>query len=263
MNIVVNALCSKNEIIGNFYQNILACTGESVPCPPVADLLRRYHHLDGEWLIVSPIYWQATHNDAMIMACNDALALTDEESRRWFTALSEFLVNDPIKLYYHDAYTWLIQIKHAPPIHARPVHELLHQSMMQQLKSLDSSLFWSRFITENQMFFSQHALNKLRSGHNPINGVWVWGQGRLVDKRSHPLYCADHICYELATLVSTNVNHYTLGESIPNNATLLCQTFDKQHVTRFEKTRVHWYWNNANYITKPKRWFDRFFGKKS
>ena len=36
--------------------------------PPLADLLRRYHNLDGDWLVLSPVHWQATHNDAMIVA---------------------------------------------------------------------------------------------------------------------------------------------------------------------------------------------------
>jgi len=144
-----------------------------------AEQLRRYHKLEGRWLIVSPIHWQATHNDAMIIACNETLDLPDAESRLWFAALTEFLVHDKVKLHYHDAYTWLIQFEESPPINAKPVHRLLQQSMMQQLQALDSTLFWSRFITENQMFFSEHSLNKARAGRYPINGVWIWGDGDL------------------------------------------------------------------------------------
>lgn len=130
--------------------------------------------IDGHWLTVSPIYWQATHNDAMIMACGAELDLPDDESRRWFEALAAFLVHDKVKLHYHDAHTWLIQFDAAPPINAVPVHTLIQQSMMQQLKALDPTLFWSRFLTETQMFFSEHPLNKAREERYPVNGVWVW-----------------------------------------------------------------------------------------
>ncbi len=138
-----------------------------------------YHKLDGHWLIASPIHWQATHNDAMIIACNETLDLPDAESRLWFSALAEFLVHDKVQLHYHDAYTWLIQFEESPPINARPVHMLLQQPMMQQLQALDATLFWSRFLTENQMFFSEHSLNKARAGRYPINGVWIWDDGDL------------------------------------------------------------------------------------
>ncbi len=147
--------------------------------PLVVARLCRHDNLEGRWLIASPIHWQATHNDAMITACYEDLDLSDEASRQWFAALADFLKYDNIKLHYHDAYTWLIQFEQSPPIHAKPVHTVLNQSMMQQLKTLDPTLFWSRFLTENQMFFSEHPLNKTREGRYPINGVWIWGDEQL------------------------------------------------------------------------------------
>ena len=193
MDIIINSTTSRvgETVPKNYYHNILNCLGYPPNHPPVADLLRRYHKLEGQWLVASPIYWQATHNDAMIMACDDALDLLDDESRRWFVALSKFLVHDKVKLHYHDAYTWLIQFKESPPINTIPVHMLLQQSMMQQLQTLDSTLFWSRFITENQMFFSEHALNKARAGRYPINGVWIWGGGDLKARVTRTMVCGD------------------------------------------------------------------------
>lgn len=110
----------------------------------------------------------------MIVACDQALELSDEESRQWFNAWAECLPSDVFKLHYHDAYTWLIQANEAPPIHALPVHALLHLPMMEHLKALDPTLFWSRVLTENQMLFSSHALNDARKDRYPINGVWIW-----------------------------------------------------------------------------------------
>lgn len=134
---------------------------------------------EGDWLVASPIYWQASHNDAMIVASGEALDLSEEESRCWFDAWALSLPADAFQLHYHDAYTWLIQAREAPPIHALPVQALLQQPMMSHLKALDATLFWSRVLTENQMLFSAHALNQAREGRYPINGVWIWARGPL------------------------------------------------------------------------------------
>lgn len=258
MDIIINAPSPGAESvqIGNYYHNILNCLGYPENSPPVAELLRRYHHLDGHWLVLSPVHWQATHNDAMIVACDEALDLTDEESRDWFAALVEFLEHDNVKLHYHDAYTWLIQFSECPPINARPVHQLLHQSLMQQLQALDASLFWSRFITENQMFFSEHPLNKTRTGRYPINGVWVWGDGELI-QGNQALVCGDEAACELAQIVSTQVSRYVPSPRILKNTIMLFSAFNEQQTDQFKKNTVHWYWNNASYETRALGWFSR------
>ncbi len=212
MDIVINAeiasIPENNTAIptqGNFYHNILSCLGYPNDSPPVADLLRRYHHLEGEWVIASPIHWQATHNDAMIIASGSQLELSEQESKRWFEAFKEFIASENMHLHYHDAYTWLFQYEDKPQITAKPVHVLQHQSMMPELEMLDKTLFWQRFITESQMFFSGNALNKARIGLYPINGVWLWGGGALGDKIQTQLICHDPDLIELANVLSTNV----------------------------------------------------------
>ena len=246
---------------GDFYPNILACLGYSNESPPVADLLRSYHGLEGEWLVASPIHWQATHNDAMIVASGHELSLTDQESRLWFAALSEFVTLDNIKLHYHDAYTWLLQCNGKPQMTAKPVHMLHHQSMMPELRRLDDSLFWQRFITENQMFFSAHSLNTARSELYPINGVWLWGGGQLYDRVQTPLICADDSLQRLANILSTNVSADNSTLSITKHSVFLFNelNIDEQRAlqTRLQKNTVQWYWNNVAYLSKPKRWLSR------
>ena len=162
---------------GNFYHNILTCLGYSYEKPPVADLLRRYHGLEGQWLIASPIHWQATHNDAMIVASGSELQLSDQVSRLWFAAFKEFVTADHFNVHYHDAHTWLIQCDGKPLLDSKPVHTLHHKSLMPELRKLDETLYWQRLITEGQMFFSEHPLNKDRLASYSINGLWFWGGG--------------------------------------------------------------------------------------
>ena len=272
MDIVINAEIAERpengmpiSCQGNYYHHILACLGDSNDVPPVADVLRRYHDLDGQWLIVSPVHWQATHNDAMIVATGHELQLSEEESRLWFTALSEFMAFDHIHLHYHDAYTWLLQSDGKPPITARTLHALRHQSMMPEIQTLDSTLFWPRLITETQMLFSSHPLNKSRTEKYQINGVWIWGSTLKHTVRSKPLVCHDGRLIKLAKLLSTDVKAYPSLASLSKNSVLLCSEINEdEHAllqTRFQNETVHWYWNNMAYQSKPKSLWSRLRGR--
>ena len=278
---------------GNYYHNLLACLGYPADAPPVADLLRRYHGLDGTWLVASPIHWQATHNDAMIVACDEALDLSDEESRAWFAVWAECLQLESIQLHYHDAYTWLIQPSEPQPIHALPVHALLQQPMMAHLKALDTTvpdpsivvpakagnhpsssidanlsmdprlrgddkfktLFWSRVLTENQMLFSAHPLNQARKNRYSVNGVWIWGGGHLKTPVSRPIVSADDASCKLASLLSTEVKHYVPKQDYPKDTIFL---LGEDH-SPSKKKSVRYYWNNLAYIHKPSGWITRFW----
>lgn len=241
------------EHVGQYYHQLLACLGYNKNAPPVADLLRRYHGLKGQWLVASPIYWQASHNDAMIMACGTALQLSADESRLWFDALAAFLKNDPIKLHYHDANTWLIQPKEYIPIQSMPVHTLVQQSMMSPLQALDETFFWQRFITENQMFFSEHPLNQSRVGRYPINGLWIWGGGKLKAPGCVPIVYDEEVGARLANLLSTKACVYQPGQTYSKNTVLLLSTLQD-----FKRHTVRWYWNNLAYVSKGRRWWKGF-----
>ena len=261
MDIIINATrdaapegCVPIPAQGHYYHHLLACLGYPISAPPVADLLRRYHGLEGTWLVASPIHWQATHNDAMILACDAMLDLSDEESRHWFDAWAASLPPDEFQLHYHDAYTWLIQTKNPHPIHALPVHALLQKPMMQHLKALDTTLFWSRWLTENQMLFSSHPLNDARKDAYAINGVWIWGAGQLTAPVSRPIVCGDEASYHLAGLVSTRVCRYAPEQAYAKN-TLVLSVADAP----FNNRTVRWYWNNLAYLNKGSCGIIRFW----
>ena len=261
----------------NFYHNLLTCldyplSGEQAKgpkadedlYPPIANLLAQLHDLKGNWLIISPIHWEATHNDAMITAFGSALELSDKESHQWFDALSEFLAPLTYRLFYHDAYTWLLQCDGQPTITAKPIHNLLHQSMMPELKNLDETLFWQRFITETQMFFSTHPLNKARLGVHSINGLWVWGAGPLGAPVQKPLICNEPNLLKLSQLLSTKVISGQFPQNPAKNSVLLLEDLNQPDrillEEQFQSYTVRWYWNNMAYLTKPKRWWSRIIG---
>lgn len=241
----------------HYYHQILTCLGYPADQPPVADLLRQLDHLTGKWLVISPIHWQATHNDAMIMAVGEELQLQETEAQAWFNALAEFL--KPTQLHYYNSHTWLMQCNDQPPIFAKPAHTLRHQSMMPHLEFLDDSLFWQRFITECQMFLSGHSLNKQRSF--PLNGLWIWGGGELQLPGKRPIVVDEQQNKQLATCLSTNVNIYSPQQHFTDDTLILWR--DVERITELQQhlkqQAVSWYWNNQAYSSKPASWFKRLW----
>jgi len=269
MDIVINAeialIPENNTEIptqGNFYHNLLSCLGYPNDAPPVADLLCKYHDLEGEWLVVSPIHWQATHNDAMIIASGTQLGLSEQDSQLWFKAFKAFVASENMRVHYHDAQTWLLQYEDKPLLTAKPVHLLHHKSMMPELEVLDNTLFWQRFFTESQMFFSAHVLNKNRTDLYPINGVWLWGNGKLEAKTQTQLICADSDLLKLADILSTKVGDaYSLPQATKNSILLYANLNQNTRLVlqkQLQKNTIRWYWNNLAYQSKPKSWISRF-----
>jgi hypothetical protein len=235
------------------YCTLFAALGYSAEEAPVADLLKRYDGLSGDWLIASPIFWEATHNNAMIRHAESQLILSEDDSRYLFSAFSEFVAEQGMHMYYHDAKTWLIQAEHLPIPQTMPVHLLINQSMLPALQSLQATPDWMRFFTESQMFFS--ALKK------PVNGVWVWGGAKPTRPSSQRslIFCGDQHWLTVAKHLSTDVRCYDADQTIQRrgiyfvpNAHWLQVSGLNNNLTHF---RTRWHWNNLTYTTHPKYWF--------
>lgn len=235
----------------NYYHQFLTCCGYSASNPPLADLLRRLHNLDGTWLIASPIHWQATHNDAMITACDNDLQLSFEDGKLWFDAFSDFLKLLGMQGYYHNAYTWLIKVDGLNISNAIPVDKLLHKSIFPYLKALDDTLFWQRFITESQLYFSGHTLNKLRSEACQINGLWIWGGGVLNAPSQRLIIVDNSLSLQIAKLLSENITDDFFNKPFAKDAIFLWQDTTPYLQEKLSRHNVNWYWRNCAYQTKP------------
>ena len=262
MDVIINSDCSfpsehSNALPseGTAVLNFLYSMGYDAVAPPLADVLRRAQQLEEAWCIASPIYWQATHNDAMIIAANNELQLSEETSKQWFQLYADYLAEEDMRLHYYNADTWLLQIANKPAINAKPVHKLLSHSLMPELEQLDPSLYWQKFFTEGQMFFASHATQ------SAINGVWLWGATPLSDKKPVAV-CADGQLFSIAQVCSDKVTRYDPSISLKQYSILLLSHIDvlsKQHQEELKKMSVRWYWNNSAYTTSDLNWFTRLW----
>ncbi len=241
------------------YHQLLRTYGYLGQDAPVGDFLRAYHGLSGRWLVASPVFWQATHRDAMIAAGGVTLDITAEASRKLCTAFAEFLLEDNIRLHYHNHYTWLIQTDE--PLDATALNGVLGQSIRPFLEACKSTPFWLRFITESQLFLHTHAEQQ----GIQVNGLWVWGAGPLEEPQDRSLViCSHNPLWERAcSRLSSLVTYDTPGLSVTKDTVFFVPDHACQYAPHLEarltSTRVDWYWSNQAYTIKPLPWFKRFW----
>lgn len=259
MKIILNSIYKDTPaqpIIGynDYFVNILVNIGYPVDQVPVADLLRHLHGLDGEWLVVSPVNWQATHNDSMLVAAGHDFAIGHDYAKELYARLAKFVAVEGMHLHFHDAHTWLLQMHNKPKINAKPVNYLLHRSLMPELEGLDKSLFWQKFLTECQMLFNDLQPDVLY----PINGVWVWGAGFLENMQiPSALIALDERAYEIIQILSVKSDMYSNAKSYPKDTVFVAYTEDsvKKLPLKVQNKITSWYWNNQAYTTHNKGFF--------
>lgn len=261
MRIIINANCPSipqdfKPLVShsNALLNLLGCFDYDLNAPPLADLLRTTHHLEGKWLVLSPVHWEATHNDAMITAYGKELDLTPEQSSHWFSLYANFLAEEGLILKYHDAEHWLLNTPNLPPLTAKPVHQLVHKSLMPELKHLDSSLFWQKFITESQMFFASLPNDTV------LNGVWPWGDAQLSAKKPITI-CTDEAFFEIAQSLSSQVTLYNPSVLLKSFQIILINdltSLSSAHCKELNTLSAQIYWNNCAYI-QSRSWFSRLW----
>lgn len=232
----------------NYLLNILVNIGFNFDRPPVGELLKILHDLDGEWLVVSPINWQATHNDSMLVAAGYDFSINSQQSEMLFAKFSEFVKADGMELYKHDSVTWLLKVQDQPLLNAKSVYSVLHHSLFKELEYLDSSLYWQKFITMSQMFFSGLRLPDDRNIY-PINGVWVWGGGHLERNTTQQIVALDDDALLIAKSISTNYCAYVNHPPISKDAIFIASSINSLEFLsqRCLQKIKYWYWNNQAY----------------
>ncbi len=240
---------------GSLAANLLASVGYSEHNVPLADLLCAYHQLEGDWVILNPVVWSATHNNVLITSCGFELEMDEHQLRGCFDKLAEYLATIGMTLYYHDACTWLLSTEHKAILQAKSTQYMLGQPLLSELNKIDETMYWQQFLTEIQLYFASN------SSFSPINGVWVWSSS-VLDKQNNKKIVTSSEYMALAHLCSNQVteleNEYSLKEC---DVLLLNDISDlsNKQVEQVEQINAHWYWNNTAYTVTHLPWFIRLW----
>lgn len=259
-----NALTSAQVLQGksNFYHNALASLGfANNSQAPIADWLRMCHGLSEQYVVATPIHWQASHNNAMIVACGSQLGLGEDKSHELFERFASFAAEANLRTYYHDANTWLLQCDNKPPLTSPSPYLMVHHPITLHLRAMDDSLYWQRWITELQMLFSSPAAEEV------MNGVWLWGSGKVQEysAKKPPILVNSERLFDLAKILSAHVAYYSV-EKLTSRTVVWVESLSSVELesmrTATSAYAVNWYWNNQAYHTQAKRWFSRFIPSK-
>ncbi|OJY55848.1 MAG: hypothetical protein BGO90_08830, partial [Legionella sp. 40-6] len=244
-------------VSGTMEFNLLHALGFSNEELPLAAWLASYHQRAGEWVILSPIIWEATHNDAFINASGGDLLWSKEESHYWYQVFAEYFAAAGMKMHYHNTHIWLLENAAGHPLNSVPVHQTLNQSLMPLLSQLDEHLFWQKLITESQMLFAANARK------SAVNGLWPWGNAPLTVKAKKKL-CVVPAYLSLAQHCCTEVEVYQPGLNLKNYEVLLLADINDlspAHQKQIEQGSHSWYWNNVAYTVPKKNWLRHLWRK--
>ena len=116
---------------------------------------------DEPWFLVSPAYFQTTHNDVFMTS-----DCTDDDLSAYYERFSHFVLADGWKIHAVHSHLWMIAPK-LESFSSAPFFEVAHRSVKPFLDAYPKE--WLTWFTEIQMLFNQLP--------GACNGVWVWGAG--------------------------------------------------------------------------------------
>lgn len=235
--------------------NALSALGYDESQPPIASLLAQHMGLEGDWVILSPVRWEATHNNAYIHQVGCGLYLSEPDLKRSFNAYSEFLAEEGLTLKYFDELLWLLKLNHQAPPKSKTVYEVLGHPLMFELQKMGDTQYWQKLITESQMFFATLPTQK------GLNGVWVWGGGHAFQPKQIRVF-ADLSWHTLALCLSPKVTLIDKNSDLKACELLLLKNdseLSEAQLKQLRKQYVRWSWNDCQYTTRPLSWFHRLW----
>jgi hypothetical protein len=208
----------------------------------IAQFLAQQHHFpQGNWYIASPIHWEATHNDAMIVY--DAKTGEDESQlAHFFQVFQGFLERDDCPVQKLDLSVWLFDAKNLIDFKLPSLNAVMHRSLQDYLRDMPSG--WRTWFTEVQMLF--HAASP--NATSIINGVWPWGGGKFSIVTE---------IYRFGEFSGIESKAWTPSMQLPTQGVLLiAQAHKEEFLALFDKKYsnhmpVTWWWQNKMYQTQP------------
>lgn len=143
---------------------------------PVASL-RRANQLS---LCADPCYLVADRS--LLRIGNDALQLDESEAQALIATLQPVFAEYGMRLEADTPDRWSLLIDDSPDVSFHALPDIVSQPLDDQMPAGQDSSRWLQLLNVCQMALFEHPVNQQReqAGQLPVNGVWFWGQGELV-----------------------------------------------------------------------------------
>lgn len=212
----------------------------------IANFLAKQQGLpDGNWVLISPVHCQTTHNDAMIIGSCQEL--------EWQSAMDvyydhfvKWMSQDGISVHRVLNQLWLMDAKGFPDLKSLSLNDMQHRSLQPHLSKFPP--MWLKWWTEIQM-----VLHEVK-GHGPyaVNAVWPWGAGSWSLKGPIFVMSKNHLYSELLK-VGVPVEVWKPNVQLKGHEVFLV---DAQEQSLLEKHPLrafpsHWHWLDTDEEKTP------------
>ena len=138
------------------------------------------------WMRADPVHLRVDYGD-LVLGDTGASGPGQDEARSLAQDINRHFAGS-FELFPLRADRWYLRLPAEPDIETEPLASVLGRSINAHLPSGPDATRWRSLANELQMLLHRHPVNAAREarGERVVNGVWLWGAGRLARPASRP-----------------------------------------------------------------------------
>jgi len=170
----------------------------------------------GWWLRADPVHLQPDVHGVLLVDAR-ALAIEPVEAAALAAAFDQTFADDGLQFQVPCPERWYLRLPDDPGLRTYTLDDAIGRDINPLLPYGPNLRRWHTLLTEAQMLFHAHPVNRARDERRQpmINGLWLWGGGTLPTGAQAPaaqIYADDQLTGGLARLANVAVR------SVPENA---------------------------------------------
>ncbi|HHS99520.1 MAG TPA: hypothetical protein ENK73_01565 [Thiomicrospira sp.] len=132
------------------------------------------------WIKVDPIQ-MIPDRDTLVLIPAEDLNIQEAEAKALIEAFNQHFEQDKVAIEYGSPTDWFLRIKQPVDIHSTPLNQVKYGHLDDKYPTGHAAQYWRQLLNEASMLFFTHKVNETRrnNGLPEINGVWLWGEGKL------------------------------------------------------------------------------------
>lgn len=136
---------------------------------------------DGCWLRADPVHLHIQRDRLLLQEVVPGA----DEAAGFCAALSRHFSCEGLEFFAPHPQRWYVRLDSEPGIGAVPLSRAAGRDVRELLPQIGAR--WARLFGEIQMLLYSHEINERREarGELPVNGVWLWGEGRAAIPQRH------------------------------------------------------------------------------
>jgi len=193
----------------------LAGVGASAPIGALLAAGARVSTGVDTWLVAEPVTLVPGRQDVTL--AGSVGDLERSECDELVTALNAHFHDDRLWFTATRPDVWLARLPGVPAVAMTPVERARGAALADLLPAGEDAARWRRWQDEIQMLLHAHPVNGEREarGRSPVNAVWFWGAGRLLDAAIPPPFGVNAPPTRLGDLARGIASLAAAGDAMP------------------------------------------------